>query len=744
MDVKKIVIVISIAFVLFASVLGGVYFYISRTLTSEKVRDLIVESLNSAFPTAQVHVGEVDFQFGTSIKFVISRIEVKKETPVFSLADTRLRIPVWAILKGGGVVEVEVSSPKINWIQTEQGNNWQDAMAMKSTETAQTAQTMASPSNTILALPAFLQASRLNLKMRDSVISYSLGQNQKGEIVVSKFLVKELGFENPAAFEIDTKLYIEQDNQESFSAKTLLIGELDFQRFLSQEILAGLMVVTISEIRSTKFNEISFPDVRADIRTEVSSAGAVKGNLKATFLNSSIAFNFEHIDAATHLNQINALVLVNDLLQIGAVNIDGLNAAKSTLSLGGEFRLNKTGINPDLNFSLSPGIAYSLKKSIPLQTQFKGTMVGNKLAANVSANIFQGQVQNDLTIELPINQEFDIARVPPLIVQSNFSNLNITRSDLDALMAQSKNSPVNEQEEGGEEKPLILVPLNWTFSIENAQILAQKMSGQGKLTLNNNGAAKFDSELLLGTGKIKKNLAMNFMPQPKGTISVVVENLNGEIANAVIPTGVGRVRGDVDLKLNGEFVQDKALAYNMNFDARVTDGRIDNIDPSLWLKDLLQGLGDLAPKAKELASRVKIEPDFSELSAQGHASAQKISFKKLIFKGIKDKFELNGSGDLSMDSTKQSRFDIQYRDHDGNLSAFLKKEIGSEILPLQLEGKGLDLKPDIEFTIKKLSKVFVKNKGKKLQEKGLKKAAEKLLNEEDGKKINKLIQGIFQ
>lgn len=746
MDVKKILIIVSIAFVLFASVLGGVYFYISRTLTAEKVRTVLIETLTTTFPNAQVHVGEVDFHFGTSISFVISQIEVKKDAPIFSLADTRLRIPVWAILKGGGVVEVEVNSPKINWIQKENANNWQGAMVAKEVKDAKP-ESESSPSKMILALPAFLQASRLNLKMRDSVISYNLDGTQKGEIIVSKFLVKELGFDNPAAFEIDTKLYIVQENEEFISAKTLVIGELDFQRFLTDEILAAIMVVNVSEIKMSKLEGMRLPDLRADIRTEIDRESTIKGSLKTTFLNSSISLNFEKKNDLTQIGQLNAQIPVSDLLQISAQNIEGLIPGKTSLALSGEVALEKSQIKPNLTFTLAPALSYAVKKDVPVQVNAKGTWSVNDLDISIPVSVFQGEIQNNLKAHIPVSSGFDLARMEPLKLTTVLTNIQITQSNIEALAAKKTNEGAAAKKEGEEKKevPPFFLPLKWDLSFENGQVLDQKITGSGRLDINRDAHVKMNTDFAIGKGKVKKQLAMNLLPQIKGTLDVNVDGLNGNIVNPFLPNGSGQVKGDFDLKLNGDFAQEKEeLTYKMNFNTKITNGRVEKIDPSLWLNDLLSGLGSLTPKAKELASKVKIEPDFSHLSAQGSATSELISLKSFSFKGIKDKFELKGDGKISLEEQKNSLLNIQYRDHDGNVSAFLKREVGTEILPLKLEGKGFDLKPDVDFTLKKLSGLYLKNKGKKIQQKGLKDAAEKLLKGDEGKKINKLIQGIFQ
>src|SRR5690606_22469337 len=106
MKPNKALLIIAVVYAAFAILLCVVYFYISTRLTPEQVRELTTQALRESFPKANVEVGEVSFNFSTSIEFLISKVRVANEIPLFSLENAKFKIPLWAILKGGGVVEL--------------------------------------------------------------------------------------------------------------------------------------------------------------------------------------------------------------------------------------------------------------------------------------------------------------------------------------------------------------------------------------------------------------------------------------------------------------------------------------------------------------------------------------------------------------------------------------------------------------------------------------------------------------
>ena len=90
-----------------------------------------------------------------------------------------------------------------------------------------------------------------------------------------------------------------------------------------------------------------------------------------------------------------------------------------------------------------------------------------------------------------------------------------------------------------------------------------------------------------------------------------------------------------------------------------------------------------------------------------------------------------------LSKSKKGIVEMNIVDKGEKLIKNLKKNIGSDTLPMRLTGYGLDLKPDYGYTIRKASKGAIKTQGKKQ----VKKAVEKLLKKD---KLKKVFKGLFK
>lgn len=760
MKPNKAFLIIFSVILTFGLLLGGVYFYISKTLTPETVRQLIVDKLQDSFPKAKVEVGTVDFRFGTSIDFVITEIEVKTDHPLFAFENARVKIPIWAILKGGGIVELDVAGPKMNWTSTTSGSNWSAAMEGvegKSVETKNPpkSEVQSSENSKPEVLPAFLLASRLNVKLRETKITYNLSKKDRGEILISKLLVKELGLDNPAAFEIDTQFQMQNEVDKNIMAHILMIGEVDFKKLLSEEKIGLVVVATVSKVGGTALGAIAIPDMRSEVKAEISKKGDVTGNAKLSFKNSTFVSNFEVNSKHSKLGPLNGTFFLQDFIEIYGEQIPNLNAAKSQLTLSGDIKILKDDIVPNINWTIAPNLNYSLAPNASLGLSGKGTIIANDFNADIDARIFQGTVATKLKVILPALKNFDIQKISTLKINVDIADLVIQKSDLESLIAskpktseppQNKSTPDEKRavSKPKDETPLI-APFDLKLSLNNIQVIDNLIAGQGKVSLERSGILKNNLDLNVGKGKLSQKFSGKIYPEFNGGLDLDIRNIQGNIINPFLPANMGEVQGVVNGSINSKFKQvNEITQYDAKFSISATEGKISKIDPSVWLNDIISSLGPIAPKVKDYATKVKIEPDFSLLTISGSANQNLINIKKLFFKGVKDKFEINGSGYIAQQVDKNSELLVTYKDYDGNLSDFLKKEIKDEILPLRLAGLGMNLKPDTNYTLKKLSKSFMKNKGKDKIKEELKKVQDKLLKGDEGKKINKLLKGIFQ
>ncbi len=745
MKPNKVFLIIASVFLTFGLILGGIYIYVSKTLTPENIRVLISQSLQVTFPQAQITVVDVDFKFGTSIEFIINKIDIKADMPLASLSDAKLKIPVWSILKGGGVVELEVNRPQFFWMKGPGStSNWSNAMQ------GQVKTKKGGPSDIIL--PAFLISSRVNIKMKDSIVKYQLAPNEKGQFLISKFLIKEIGLESPAAFEIDTSFVFQQEELGEISANILLIGEADLHRYLSDGKLSLISVVTVSKISNPGITSLSIPDIRLELKSELSKAGTFSTELKGNFLESQISLKLDHNQKVSELTNIKADLLVQDLLSISGARINNLSSGKAVLNVSGKLSLSDKSYIPHLKFNLSSGLNYSYN-GLVLQPSLLGSLDKAELNLKAETPLLQGNFSSDISAKVPLEFKVDYKNFPELKINSVATGINITPNDLSRFKENTskiKDESSNQNTAEGtstdtaivkEEKLPLILPINLQLSVIESRFNSKDFTLSSNLIITSTGIIKNQLSITIEKGKVLSKLNAKYDKELEGKSNLSFSNFPGDFINPFIPEGQLALGG----ALSGEIVTNfkrslSELSYDSTFKLKLNEGKLGKIQMNSWIPSIAKEIKSYVPKVSENIGSIKLEPDFSYLEISGTATNKSINFKKIYFKAIEDKFEIDAKGVISLIDSQRSEIFADYKDYDGNLSSFLNKEVGTEVLPLKLVGLGLDIKPDVSYTTKRLSKIFLKKKGTSK----IKDIAKKLLKDSDKNKLDKILKGILK
>lgn len=745
MKPNKVFLIILSVFITFGILLGGIYFYISKVLTPDNIRDLLTQNLRETFPKAKIEVGEVDFKFGTSIDFIINKINIETNEPMASVSDAKLRIPVWSILKGGGVVEIEINGPQFYWSKLKKSeSNW--AQAMNSTVAKKDS------SSVPVVLPAFLATSRLNIKMKDSKIKYHLSENEKGTFLITKFLIKELGLENPAAFEVDTTIVMQQDNLGELSANMLVIGEADLHRFLSEGKLSLVSVATISKIKSLKNGVFPLSEIRMDLKSDIYKTGNISGDAKMSFYDSTLSLKIIRKSQEIKIENIKAALSIKDFLSFAPVISNKVNPGRSQLNIEGNIDLSNEQIKPQLQLSMTQGLSYSyLGQSF--QPTFSGSLLDKNFDMKIDLPLYQGQSSTSVKLTLPKEFNFD-NYIPDLVIDTNANGLVITKSDLEKVNEVSKLSDSTkdtvEKKENADnevdktikknEQQLFILPLTWQLNVLESKFNDKDLSFKANTKITSKGALKFVSQMNIASGALSTEIDLATVDS-SGKALLTFKKLSGAVVSPFISEKVMSVNGEINGVVKTNFIKlNESYTYDSKYDLKILDGKISKFDPSEWLASFIEAISPFYPSIKEVVKDVKIEPDFSVLELEGSATNEKLYFKDIFFKGIENKFEISAKGTVFLIDSGESELVADYRDYKGNLSAFLLKEVGTEILPLKLVGLGTNLKPDISYTSKKLSSILLKKKGTNK----VKDLAKKFLKDGDKKKLDKLLKGILK
>ena len=194
----------------------------------------------------------------------------------------------------------------------------------------------------------------------------------------------------------------------------------------------------------------------------------------------------------------------------------------------------------------------------------------------------------------------------------------------------------------------------------------------------------------------------------------------------------GTLKGDVSGTASSKGLYDVQIKIN------AADGEIKGNKIGSYIKDLI---GNVPVLSKSLDSRkVNLSDKFKAISFTGNLKNSHYDLKNIKYVGhsAERDISINASGNLyPLSKSKKGVVDVNVVDKGEKLIKNLKKNIGSDTLPMRFTGYGLDLKPDYSYTIKKVSKGAIKTQGKKQ----VKKVVEKLLKKD---KLKKVFKGLFK
>ena len=110
--------IISSLLVFFLVVIGGLFYYASTKLRPEEIKKLAIEQTKKVFPRSEVSLGNVQIGWGLNFNINLEKLSVKttknnQQFDMMSVDQLLVKIPLWAILTGAGVIEVRLDAPLV-------------------------------------------------------------------------------------------------------------------------------------------------------------------------------------------------------------------------------------------------------------------------------------------------------------------------------------------------------------------------------------------------------------------------------------------------------------------------------------------------------------------------------------------------------------------------------------------------------------------------------------------------------
>ncbi len=828
--------VIGILLLVTASLTFGAIFYAYKSLNPAEIKKIVKSQIETIFPNASVEMDDIHIGLGFNFKLSVanfhlrsrSKEEIKmRDTSLLKVNELSVKIPFWAILTNGGTIEVQLNNPQIEFVATEKFNNWTYALnkhtesehsnAKDQNESKDPLKTTDTKSNDVLN--HFLKNNKINLRLKNLNLLSENARGEKQQIIISKFLINDLNFEAPTAYEVASMITMENQNINATNQKTqteklsfnlLAIGQLYLSDYLKDQSLKLDSVVKVSDFQKTSMN-LKLPVITTQLKMAIDRDFQVNGQIEVSFENQNkLTTEFQ---TKTTLGENNVMSLtqfhfeffMKDLLAIQNPGVPGLDVGDSKIIVKGDanyFPLKTKKIGMNFQYELTPGLTYN-SHGLKLSSVSKGSLTEENLNLFLNSKVMDGNVDISVKNLLNLNElmnapTFELGNLTPIVIgidankvvlseefireklwgatsgnQSPMTSQSKNENDVNIQNNQNNQDTQNEQvkdthKKGSQGKipslPMIIANVNW----KGISVANNDFSGSGKITFHNqvldinplkfryqNGSGQYVQKTLLKKAshstQFQLNLTQLNLESFKSFLPPFIENFTG--------TMDGTVKGDVTL-----FASPKnSPQYLVELNGKLKNGEIKKLNLSEYVNPVLKGIPVVKEFYKE-DKEISLDGNYEELTLVGNFSDKNYILKEFKFIGINKKAEIIGTGNISPMPNGQSSIEATLSDNSGKVSEILQKNTGSKILPLKLTGLGYSLKPEVGYTVSKLSKGVLKTKGEeklkevtaKLSEKIKENAAEKIKDifkkDQDGQgsgggakeKVNSLLKGLFK
>jgi hypothetical protein len=701
---KNKIVVFIFSFILVG--LAGLYFYAQSVIEPEEIKKTITHKLEKALPGASVSLGELKVSYGPSILLsiegmdILLKKQVMKKRDLLQIKKAYIRLPLVSILTGGGNLEVNLEEPELflHRKKNEKGN-WKEAFNKDFEDKKAISKNKPLSNSQNIILPAFLINSTIAFRLRDLKVYYDI-DDKVGVWRASKFLIKNLGLNSNAAFEVQSNFKRVAEEKEKFSFDLTLIGSLEFSKYLKTGELNVNSNIRIKEL-SLDEGKRKLPLVRGDAFLSLAKDGSLKGNLKTFFKESSLSSSFEVTDTKQDLRIESAIIRSNDISDFGTNASWGpLSLINSSVELKGRIDLSAGQVVPYLTFKVDN--LQLTKEGIKLGLSGIGKFEGDKITADLTSSSLGGnlEVNTEVNFKLNSSESFE-RRLTFYRVNGVAKEITINNEILSYLRKEEQKIAPGQVVE---KTPNFLMPKGIvTITLEEANLGKLKVSGGGTLKTVEDQIEVKNGALLLGDGKLAfDGSARVYKDSLKWTIHSKLKNWPMKGMTQFFEGGNPLIDG----AFSGDLTMD-GLNRPLNIETvRVSltspKGELLRVTPAIFTKALEESLKRSPYFDVKKGKDIQKASSYSDLSLKGSFSKTKHIYDNLTFT-TKDDQQFIIKGEVDPSAIERKRIKVWIKG-DPNFQKAIAKKARLKTFPLGFWAKGYDLQEDPLYSLSILAK----------------------------------------
>lgn len=734
---------------------SGALFFASQKLKNLDLVKLAKENIEKSLPGAKANITKIDYSLGASIEFKAENTSLtlkRNGTPLIDLKDIVIKIPLWAILTGGGNLQVDIDNPKISFVQySKTKNNWLEATGGSKKRTPQSVEAKSKS----MQIPRFLAKSTVNISFRNISVNYRLADKSKGELKVAKFLIKNLNLKKETAFEIVSRIESKMASGEKLSLDAMLIGQANLHQVVEGGDLKSKIMITLNKLSLPGLKH-QIGEVKLDLNVEANQKGdgvvvLAASSPKFFKLDAKVAANAGNYE----VTNIQFNTSMAEAMRLTGFSMPELKVGETKLYLEGNLKATaKKEIIPDLNFKTQPAFVYKAPEKIDVKVLMNGSLVRNQFNVKVSNSLLGGtinlKVRNSINLSKP---QMNPKKMPTTYVDIVMAGLNVKKSfirkimypegkKVSSLVHEARRFPSSQKKI----KPMYIPSSKISFKAEAVKIGSADFSANGLVIAKGTkiGSDNFRFHFGKGDGKLIFNTALNPNGFKKTNLKFTLNKLDMSTLSAFLPASIDGVEGIFSGLVKGWVntgTKPTDLNYKLNVNVKATNGKIKGINLTQKIKSLVSNIPMLKKKLEK--KNYKVSDEFERFIVSGDFKSNLYQLKTFHFIGIRNTSEFKGNGKIIPAPHKgNGEVYMTYKDLSGAIAKELKKNIGREDLPMRLVGNGFNLKPDYGYTMKKIAKSAVKSQATQKVKKKAKDSIKKVIDKNKGQ-LKKMFKGLF-
>ena len=723
---KKIKI-LGIFAVFFLISLSGLYFYIKKEYSPEKIKRITLSFLKKEFPKGNFELKSLKTSFGLGLKIEINEFGIKKgkEKALFSVQKVKCSLPLLSLFKKDKSIKMDFFGPKIFFKARKDGNNFSDVfLSQKKISKSKTDK--GGSSNYYLP---FVKNLNVDINLYKIDVTSISEKGEKGNFQFENLSIEDIGFSKDVKIKFESKILL-KGTKKFFNVEGK--GKIETKDFIESKELEGELKVYVYNI---KFDKLKIPPLKNKIKFKLKKEGDLSGRFLSEAKDDKIKFDYVVDKKGISVNKLQVGLNLKPYLNEFSKPVVFEN---SDFNVSGNLKIINKNIYPFFKTNLNSSLVINDKK---VNLNSVSQINSKKLTIDTKIKMFSGEIENIINTDFKINEFLIKKKIPLINMAVNVRDIVIPK---DFIKENLKGEDSNKKDKSVKKNNFLslIPPGKIKLSIKKSKIAGTHLSADGKIVCKkNNMAIKFlNFKYGKGMGKLTL-LAKAVKKSIKTKLSLEAKKINLKNFDAFIPSSFGKIEGEYSLNTKGhaDIFKNNRLNYNVLFDLKGENTKVEKFKVSEYLKEYLNKVSILKVWSKNRP--INFTSGLDKVYFKGSVSNKKFNFKNIKIVGRKGDFEIKGNGHMFPNNNlKQGVIYLDFIERKIGLSQFLKKSVGVNKLLVKLRTKKLTVSPDYSYTIKKISTGLYNNKGKKIIRKAISKKIKPALKKNIDKKLKKVLK----